>query len=84
MAQQFGGQVSGSDLREFGHAEVRGESDNVYRYASQVQGGQNVWMSHGDKVTELAGLCLYSESRCVHCRYGAHRKANVWCSSTRK
>ena len=54
MAQQFGGQVSGSDLREFGHAEVRRESDSAFiDTLLQVQGGQNVWMSHGDKVTEL-------------------------------
>ena len=54
MAQQFGGAVSGSDLREFGHAEVRGESDSAFiDTLLQVQDGQNVWMSHGDKVTEL-------------------------------
>ena len=54
MAQQFGGAVSGSDLREFGHAEVRGESDSAFiDTLLQVQDGQNVWMSHGDQVQDL-------------------------------
>ena len=49
MAAMLGGQVSNSDKREFGHAEVELSADN--RLLTEVK--QNVWMSHGDKVTEL-------------------------------
>ncbi len=52
MAQQLGGEVQGSDLREFGHANISAE------HPSGILGLTNgesldVWMSHGDKVTKL-------------------------------
>ncbi|AJQ94500.1 glutamine-hydrolyzing GMP synthase [Gynuella sunshinyii] len=58
MAAQMGGQVSTSDHREFGYAEVKVEGD------SKLLGGLSdrhdneadlldVWMSHGDKVTAM-------------------------------
>ena len=59
MAQQLGGKVEAGENREFGHAEVRarghsalfkGIQDSVNE---QGHGLINVWMSHGDKVTEL-------------------------------
>ncbi len=49
MAAMLGGGVSTSDKREFGHAEVELCADN----ALITEATQNVWMSHGDKVTEL-------------------------------
>ena len=51
MATQLGGQVAGSDRREFGHATARivGEAP-LFRGLGDVL---DVWMSHGDKVTEL-------------------------------
>ena len=49
MAAMLGGGVSTSDKREFGHAEVELCADN----ALISEAVQNVWMSHGDKVTEL-------------------------------
>ncbi len=49
MAAMLGGGVSTSDKREFGHAEVELIADN----ALIREAVQNVWMSHGDKVTEL-------------------------------
>ncbi len=59
MAEQLGGKVSTSDLREFGYAGVNvGHSsallDGIYDHIAE--GGQtslDVWMSHGDKVSEL-------------------------------
>ncbi|MDP3848259.1 MAG: glutamine-hydrolyzing GMP synthase [Pseudomonas sp.] len=59
MAEQLGGKVEGSDLREFGYARVDivgksrlldGIEDSV-----DVDGllGLDVWMSHGDKVTSI-------------------------------
>lgn len=59
MAQQLGGKVQGSHSREFGYAEVR-----THGHTALLQGIQDfhnaqghdmlkVWMSHGDKVTQL-------------------------------
>lgn len=59
MAQQLGGKVSFSDHREFGYAEVaaQGGTKLLAGLADfQDAAGQDmfkVWMSHGDKVTEL-------------------------------
>ena len=47
MAAMLGGEVSTSDKREFGHADVElcGENSLIKEVS------QSVWMSHGDKVT---------------------------------
>jgi GMP synthase (glutamine-hydrolysing) len=59
MAAQLGGEVQGADKREFGYARVRmrghsrlfkGIRDEV---ASDGREFLHVWMSHGDRVTEL-------------------------------
>jgi GMP synthase (glutamine-hydrolysing) len=59
MTVQLGGEVEGSDKREFGFAELRarghtrlleGIQDTV---AAEGQGMLQVWMSHGDKVTAM-------------------------------
>jgi GMP synthase (glutamine-hydrolysing) len=59
MASQLGGKVISSDLREYGYAQlhVQGRSrllDNIHDSIS-VDGSNilDVWMSHGDKVTQL-------------------------------
>ena len=49
MAAMLGGEVTISDKREFGHAEVQVSNDN----ALLTEATQNVWMSHGDKVSVL-------------------------------
>jgi len=49
MAEMLGGEVSTSDKREFGHADVALGSNN----ALIVEQTQTVWMSHGDKVTKI-------------------------------
>lgn len=59
MAEQMGGKVSTSDLREFGYARVRLEEkvrlfDGIEDHV--CEGGHlalDVWMSHGDKVTAI-------------------------------
>ena len=59
MAAQLGGQVAASTLREFGHARVRARGHSLL--LKDIQDFQNesghglmdVWMSHGDHVTEL-------------------------------
>ena len=59
MAQQLGGQVQGSNTREFGYAEVRAHSHTALLKGLQDfsspegHGMLKVWMSHGDKVAEL-------------------------------
>ena len=59
MAAQMGGTVSSSNQREFGFAQVRarGHSKLLKEIEDHVTpegyGMLDVWMSHGDKVTEL-------------------------------
>ena len=59
MAEQLGGKVEGSDLREFGYAQIElvGSSRLLdgLRDETGEQGSAllDVWMSHGDKLTEL-------------------------------
>jgi len=59
MAHQLGGKVEGGHLREFGFASVRARghtrllADIADFTTPEGHGMLNVWMSHGDKVTEL-------------------------------
>ena len=54
MAQQLGGLVEGSNVREFGYAEVHiDQPDALFHGIEDRAGFIDVWMSHGDKVTRL-------------------------------
>lgn len=56
MAKQLGGEVQGSDHREFGYAEVRVKNTCQWFDGLDDHDGKkslDVWMSHGDKVTTL-------------------------------
>ncbi|MFN8837128.1 MAG: glutamine-hydrolyzing GMP synthase, partial [Betaproteobacteria bacterium] len=59
MAAQLGGRVENGLVREFGYAEVRARGhsrlfrDIQDRGNAEGHGLLDVWMSHGDKVTEL-------------------------------
>ncbi|QKS30653.1 MAG: GMP synthase [glutamine-hydrolyzing] [Accumulibacter sp.] len=59
MAAQLGGRVESSKRREFGYAEMRARGHSALfsgiedRRNEQGHGLLDVWMSHGDKVTEL-------------------------------
>ena len=59
MAQQLGGKVEPGKVREFGYAEVRARGhtkllDGIEDYRNaEGHGMLEVWMSHGDKVTEM-------------------------------
>ncbi len=59
MAQQLGGKVESSHKREFGYAEMRAQGHSKLfqgiqdRSNADGHGLLDVWMSHGDKVTEL-------------------------------
>jgi len=59
MAVQLGGKVEGSSTREFGYAEMRARGHSKLfdgiedRVNAEGHGLLDVWMSHGDKVTQL-------------------------------
>ncbi|HXV10066.1 MAG TPA: glutamine-hydrolyzing GMP synthase, partial [Burkholderiales bacterium] len=59
MAAQLGGKVEIGQVREFGYAEVRARGHTALlkgiqdRVNQEGHGLLDVWMSHGDKVTEL-------------------------------
>jgi GMP synthase (glutamine-hydrolysing) len=59
MAEQLGGKVEAGTTREFGYAEVRAHGHTellkgIEDFATaQGHGMLKVWMSHGDKVTQL-------------------------------
>ena len=59
MAQQLGGKVEAGQTREFGYAEVRAHGhtpllkDIADFHTPEGHGMLKVWMSHGDKVTEM-------------------------------
>ncbi|MGB3072586.1 MAG: glutamine-hydrolyzing GMP synthase [Ottowia sp.] len=69
MAQQLGGKVEGGHKREFGYAEVRARGHTALLkgiedfHTPEGHGMLKVWMSHGDKVTELpAGFKLMAST----------------------
>ena len=59
MAEQLGGKVEGSELREFGYAQIKshGQNDLLKDIKDHVDTEGNalldVWMSHGDKVVTM-------------------------------
>lgn len=59
MAEQLGGKVESSDLREFGYAQIKNQNDNELLKAisdhidSDGKALLDVWMSHGDKVVTM-------------------------------
>ena len=59
MAEQFGGRVEGSNVSEFGYAQIRqvgtdGLLKDIRDHIDEEGAGLlDVWMSHGDKVVEL-------------------------------
>jgi GMP synthase (glutamine-hydrolysing) len=69
MAEQLGGKVESSSHREFGYAQIRarGHSKLLLNIEDHITpegfGLLDVWMSHGDRVTELpAGFKLIASS----------------------
>ncbi|MBU1553703.1 MAG: glutamine-hydrolyzing GMP synthase, partial [Gammaproteobacteria bacterium] len=74
MAEQLGGKVQGSDMREFGYAQVEvvAENDLFAKIEDHVGGNGNalldVWMSHGDKVVQVPEgfITCASTTTCPH------------------
>ena len=53
-AKELGGEVSTSDIREFGHASISLANNSMLFEGVDLNNGLlDVWMSHGDKVTLL-------------------------------
>ena len=53
LAEQFGGQVSSSKKKEFGHAQIKLENSSLLFDGFITGSSIDVWMSHGDHVTTL-------------------------------
>ena len=60
MAEQLGGQVAGSNVREFGYAQIRLDAEtalfkDISDHIDHETGRSllDVWMSHGDKVAQV-------------------------------
>jgi GMP synthase (glutamine-hydrolysing) len=53
LAEQFGGQVSTSKNKEFGHAEILLEKTSLLFDGFSSGSSVDVWMSHGDHVSTL-------------------------------
>jgi GMP synthase (glutamine-hydrolysing) len=59
MAMQMGGLVEGSNIREFGYAQIKVQGDSALlkdvkdHVAPDGSALLDVWMSHGDKVTKM-------------------------------
>jgi GMP synthase (glutamine-hydrolysing) len=53
LAEQFGGQVTASKTKEFGHAEIIIEETSVLFDGFSSGSSIDVWMSHGDHVSTL-------------------------------
>ena len=72
MAEQLGGAVSGSHVREFGYAQIKVEHTNELfknvqdHVAPDGKGLLDVWMSHGDKVRRMPEgfVCIASTPSC--------------------
>lgn len=69
MAAQLGGEVEASNLREFGYAQVRAEAANPLFHDirdhldNDGRSLLDVWMSHGDKVSQMpAGFELIAST----------------------
>ncbi|HJR10599.1 MAG TPA: glutamine-hydrolyzing GMP synthase [Rhodanobacteraceae bacterium] len=63
MAAQLGGKVEGGHAREFGHAHIEATTCALF---DGLPGQQNVWMSHGDRVTAMPpGFALAASTESV-------------------
>lgn len=52
LAQKYGGEVSPSEIREYGRANLN-HIDTHYELLHEMSHGSQVWMSHGDTIKNL-------------------------------
>ncbi|HUF86840.1 MAG TPA: glutamine-hydrolyzing GMP synthase [Thermohalobaculum sp.] len=68
MVQQMGGRVEGGHHREFGRAWLEPVAEAPLFEGLFGDGPEQVWMSHGDRVTELpAGFEVFARSQNAPC-----------------
>jgi GMP synthase (glutamine-hydrolysing) len=86
ISQQLGGQVEGSAKSEFGYARIEIQSDSVLLsdLEHSVQEGNvffhDVWMSHGDKVTQAPeGFKIIASSESAPIAAIADESRNIYC-----
>ena len=82
LAAQFGGQVAGSDHREFGYAEVKVKVGGKLLEGLDDHFGKgklDVWMSHGDKVVTLPeGFECIAETESAPIAAMAHERKGLY------
>ncbi|SEI45395.1 GMP synthase (glutamine-hydrolysing) [Allopseudospirillum japonicum] len=82
MAEQLGGKVAGSNVREFGYAQIQIEQEGALfrdikdHVNAQGQALLDVWMSHGDKVSQLPEgfVCTASTPSCTYAAMACEQK----------
>jgi len=79
-AKALGGKVEPEGHREFGHAELNIDHPGDLLHGIAQSGATNVWMSHGDKVTELPADEWDVLAHTSNCPYAAvrHRSSKFW------
>lgn len=77
MAYQLGGKVGPSDKREYGKATI--EIMSKSKLTGDLPVDQQVWMSHGDHVTELPeGFTLHAQSNTGIMAIMSHEAKNLY------
>lgn len=70
LISSYEGVVSASDNKEFGYASVRVSENSVLLSGIIEEGALDVWMSHGDQVTELPDVFVGTAAS-ADCPYAA-------------
>lgn len=80
MAAQLGGKVEGGHAREFGKAQIEiREACDLYSDVWPVGSKQQVWMSHGDRVTQLPpGFRIVASSEGAPFAFVANEKRHYY------
>jgi GMP synthase (glutamine-hydrolysing) len=77
IVQQFGGQVSSAEKKEYGRAEL--VIDNSAKLFAGLDQSQIVWMSHGDEAKELPD-CFISLAHTANAEFAAlaHKEKPIY------
>ncbi len=76
MMRQLGGSVEQAEKREFGKAELHiNRTAGLFEGLEPAPGGHQVWMSHGDRIEEIAsGFLVTAESDHSPCAALCHEE----------
>ena len=79
MVEQLGGRVEGGHHREFGRAWLETAAEGAFFENLFADGPEQVWMSHGDRVTELPpGFEVLARSPNAPCAVIADTRRNLY------